>query len=100
MQAYAMPDIPGDNLTHKLGDSVPANFPHKCSMIHFFATGGASPHIALGGSTTDASHGAHIPLNTPFLWPSKGADPTVFFDLDEIYAYIPTGDTLTWSIIC
>ena len=93
MTVKTLPDIAGDNAVHQLSTTVV-----YAKWVQFSASGGASaPRV--GDSNVSSSRGLAVPSATAATSPPVDfpipSDPLESYTLNELYAYVPTGTTLT-----
>ena len=93
MVVKTLPDIAGDNAAHQLTASL-----IYAKWVQFTAAGGTgSPRV--GDANVSASRGLAVPsavasTSPPVDFPIV-SDPLDNYALNSLYAYVPTGTTLT-----
>lgn len=95
MKIFALPDISGDGAAHQLVATST-----KAKWVSFSAIGNGP--VRIGDASVTSSRGVSVPGvatvgGTPVVFPPDGSDMTAIYDLSMIYAYVPSGTTLTIS---
>lgn len=95
MAFHTPPDIAGDSAVHNLGDyALAQGYPGlEARSVQFVVSGTGT--VRVGDSNTTSSRGLPIPSGGGLTLPYVGE--LAFYPLPGIYAYIPTGATLSFS---
>ncbi len=90
MTLVTVADIAGGNAKVALGSGA-------ARVIFITATGG---NARLGDTNAGSARGVLLKQDVPFTLPEDVADRTATYDLAAVFAYVPSGTTLTvaWAI--
>lgn len=90
MTVRSIADITGDNAPHAISSTSGP----RARRLFLTAHSGSA---RLGDASVTAARGVELPTDVEVTVSASDADPTDSIDLSAVYAYVPSGTTLTIS---